>query len=62
MTKYARLDKFTMNLPTKYFYTTHPVFPALISSPPHISEHTELIFLNVPVFKASLYHVSLLRY
>ncbi len=36
--------------------------PALISAPPHISKLIELIFLNMSVFKASFYHVSLLRY
>ena len=35
--------------------------PVLISALPHI-ELIELIFLNIPVFKASFYHVSLLRY
>ena len=36
--------------------------PALISAPPHISQLIELLFLNMPVFKSSFYHVWLLRY
>ena len=35
---------------------------ALISAHPHISQLIQLIFLNMSVFKSSLYHVSLLRY
>ena len=41
--------------------TINTVF-SVISAPPHISQLVELIFLNMSAFKASFYHVLLLRY
>ena len=43
-------------------YTVFALTSALISVPPVIPQLIELVFLNTPVFKASFYHVSLLRY